>query len=157
MTSPPTRLFLDSSLLVLLVVGMVDPGLIAKHKRTKQFPADAYDLLNEYLLHFECVLITPNTLTEASNLLGQYGEPVRSDLFHMLRNLIERTEETTVASADASQNSAFPRLGLTDAVLLEVISAETPLLTTDLKLHVAALERKGEQSAFNFMHYLFDD
>ena len=155
MTSTSTRLFLDSSLLVLLVVGMVDPGLIAKHKRTKQFPAEAYDLLNEHLLHFDCVLITPNTLTEASNLLGQHREPVRSDLFHMLRNLIERTEEIMVASADASQNSAFPRLGLTDAVLLEVVSAETPLLTTDLKLHFTALERKGEKSAFNFMH-LFD-
>lgn len=155
MTSAPTRLFLDSSLLVLLVVGMVDPGLIAKHKRTKQFPAEAYDLLNKHISYLDCVLVTPNTLTEASNLLGQHGEPMRSNLFHMLRNLLERTEETVVASADASQNSAFPRLGLTDAVLLDVISAETPLLTTDLNLHVAALERKGEKSAFNFMH-LFD-
>ena len=154
MTSVPTRLFLDSGLLVLLVVGMVDPGLIAKHKRTKQFPVEAYDLLNECLLPFDSVLITPNTLTEASNLLRQHGEPVRSDLFHMLRNLIERTEETTVASADASRNSAFPRLGLTDAVLLEVVSAETPLLTTDLNLYVAALESRGEDSAFNFTHWL---
>lgn len=54
MTSVPTRLFLDSGLLVLLVVGMVDPGLIAKHKRTKQFPVEAYDFLNVSCLLTAC-------------------------------------------------------------------------------------------------------
>ena len=52
---------------------------------------------------------------------------------------------------DASRNASFKRLGLTDAVLLEVVSAETPLLTVDLDLYVAALA-KAPNAAFNFRH-----
>ncbi len=155
MISTPTRFFLDSNLLILLVVGLVDPELIARHKRTKKFSVEAYELLSESLQSLDNVLVTPNTLTEASNLLAQYRDPVREELFQMLRNLIERTEETMVASADASRDSAFPRLGLTDAVLLDVVSAETPLLTTDLGLYIASLDRKGENSAFNFNYWIY--
>ena len=56
-----------------------------------------------------------------------------------------------VASLDASNNSAFLRLGLADAALLEKVSAETPVLTVDLGLYLAALER-GEEAAVNFTH-----
>ncbi len=154
MTSVPTRFFLDSSLLVLLVVGMVDLGLIAKHKRTREFTVEHYHLLLEHISSIDKVLITPNTLTEASNLLGQHGEPERSNLFRMLRLLIEKAKETIVASTNASQDSVFPRLGLTDAVLLDVVSTETPLITTDLDLYLAALDRKGDKSAINFTHWI---
>ena len=56
-----------------------------------------------------------------------------------------------VSSTDASSNSMFHRLGLADAVLLEVITAETPLITVDLDLYLAALE-KGQDAAVNFTH-----
>ena len=54
-----------------------------------------------------------------------------SQFFKMLRFLIENSTEVVVASADASRTSAFTRLGLTDAALLEVVSPETPLLTVE--------------------------
>ena len=70
------------------------------------------------------VYVTSNTLTETSNLLGQHGEPERSHLFDGLRFIIHESEEVVVASTVASQNSSFGRLGLADAALLEVISAD---------------------------------
>ena len=69
-----------------------------------------------------------------------------------LRALIEDTEEIVVASRCAVRYRMFGRLGLTDAALLEVASAETPLITVDFDLYGAALA-KGEGVAVNFTHF----
>ena len=143
--------FIDANLLVLLVVGSVDRGLIAKHRRLRDFIAKDYDLLLDLIELVDQVYVTPNTLTETSNLLAQHGEPERSMLLKQLRVIIHESEEVVVASTAASSNSKFHRLGLTDAVLLEVITAETPLITVDLDLYLAALE-KGQDAAVNFTH-----
>lgn len=145
-------MIIDSNLLVLLIVGTTGRELIAKHKRSRQFRADHYDRLIQVIATADRVIVTPNTLTEASNLLGQHGEPERSSFFNVLRNLIEINEEIVVASNTAAQNSAFSRLGLTDAVLLEIVSKSNPLVTTDLELYLAA-EMREEGSALNFWHY----
>ena len=96
-------------------------------------------------------LVTPNTLTETSNLLGLHGEPERSRFFEQLRLIIEGTEEIVVASATASSNNAFTRLGLTDAALLEVATEETPIITVDLDLYLTA-SSSNPGSAINFTH-----
>ncbi len=148
---PPVGLFIDANLLVLLVVGSVGRDLIAKHRRLKEYTAEDYDTLVDVIDRVERVYVTPNTLTETSNLLAQHGEPERSFLFEKLRILIQGSEEVVVASAQASGNSAFARLGLTDAALLEAITAETPLLTVDLDLYLTALAQ-GDEVAVNFTH-----
>ena len=148
----PKKIFLDTNLLVLLIVGVTDRELIAKHRRLKTFDQNDYERLARFLNQIDQVLVTPNTLTEASNLLAQHGEPERSRLFDVLRTLIEEHEEIVVASETASRNSEFRRLGLTDAALLEVISNSNPLITVDLDLYLAAISKESE-SAYNFRHY----
>ena len=148
---PHTGLLVDANLLVLLVAGRTDPGLIAKHKRLKDFTAEDYDHLIDLIGGFGKVLVTPNTLTEASNLLAQHGDPERSRTFGMLRFLIEEAEEIVIASVDAARNRGFGRLGLTDAALLEVVSDATPLVTVDLDLYLEA-SRHAPNAAFNFRH-----
>ena len=69
-----------------------------------------------------------------------------------LQFLIHGSSEIVVASIDASSNPKYQRLGLTDAALLEVATADTPLLTVDFDLYLAALE-SGEERAVNFTHY----
>ena len=98
------------------------------------------------------VFVTPNTLTETSNLLSQHRNPERSLFFDKLKCIIEVSKEVVVTSADASRNNAFKRLGLTDAALLEVATAETPLVTVDLELYLAAVEKGGQDTAVNFTH-----
>ena len=145
----PSALFIDANLIVLLVVGQTGRELIAKHRRTRGFTVEDYERLIRATSRVDELRVTPNTLTEASNLLGQHGEPERSQLLLTLRALIERSPEAVVASADATRRDTFPRLGLTDAALLEVVSADAPLLTVDLDLYVAALAG-GEEAAINF-------
>ena len=81
--------------------------------------------------------------------MRQHEEPERSLLMRRLHFLIHGSREIVVASVDASSHEKFERLGLTDAALLEAVTANTPLLTVDLDLYLAALE-SGEERAVNF-------
>ena len=148
----PVGYFIDTNLLILRVVGDVGRDLIQKHKRLETFTAEDYDNLLDLLGGVTQVLVTPNTLTETSNLLGQHGEPERSQFLDRLKILIENSREVVVASAKASANSAFLRLGLTDSALLEIVSASTPLVTTDFNLYHAAVS-KDPYSALNFTRF----
>ena len=144
-------IFIDANLLVLLVVGATDQALIAKHRRLRTFLVEDYGRLVKLIEQAGQVFLTPNTLTEASNLLAQHPNPERSRFFEVLRRIIGKSEEIIVESKTASRNNAFVRLGLTDAALLEVISEETPLVTVDLDLFVAAFA-EGKVAALNFTH-----
>ncbi len=139
--------FIDTNLLVLLVVGSVDRELIATHRRTRTFTAENYDSLLSVTGKLQ-VFVTPNTLTEASNLLANRRD---TRFLDKLQILIEKSKEIVVTSVTAAHNSAFARLGLTDAALLEVVSTEKPLITVDLELYSAALA-KGEKAAVNFTY-----
>ena len=142
-------LFIDSNLLLLLVVGRCSREIIAKHKRLRTFEARDYDILRDLAARADQVQVTPHTLTETSNLLALHGEPERSRLFDQLRRLIYESKEVAVAGTDAANNRAFRQLGITDAALLEAISKENPLLTVDLGLYQRALKEKPH-SAINF-------
>ena len=148
---PPAGYFIDANLLVLLVVGSVGRDLIAKHRRLRAYTVDDYDTLLDLLAPVDQVFVTPNTLTETSNMLAQHGEPERSRFFRMLRFLIQRSEEVVVASEAAASSGEFLRLGLADAALLEIVTAETPVVTVDLDLYLEAM-RKGQGAAINFTH-----
>ena len=140
--------FIDSNLLVLLVVGSVDPGRITSHSRTRTFTPEDYKRLLSITRKLKSVFVMPNTLTEVSNLLKNKKDP---RFLKKLQILIENSKEIVVASEDASRRSEFVRLGLTDSALLEVISAERPLITVDLELYGAAMA-KGKEAAINFTH-----
>jgi len=146
-----TGFYIDANLLVLLVVGSVGKYLISKHRRLRRFSHDDYDTLTGMIAKVDQVFVTPNTLTETSNLLAQHKDPERSLFFRRLRFVIEESEEVVVASKTASRNNSFLRLGLTDAALLEAITEERPLITVDLDLYLAATA-KGRQTAMNFTH-----
>ena len=146
-----TGFFIDSNLLVLLIVGSVGKDLIAKHRRLRQFSAADYDTLADMISKVDRVFVTPNTLTETSNLLAQHRDPERLRFFDKLRFVIEESKEVVVASKTASRNDSFHRLGLTDAALLEAVTEERPLITVDLDLYLAAIA-KSRNAAMNFTH-----
>ena len=64
--------FLDSNLLILLVVGSESRDLIPRHRRLQHYPSEDYDILLDILQDADQLFVTPNTLTEASNLLRQH-------------------------------------------------------------------------------------
>ena len=147
-------LILDANLLVLLVVGRAAREYIGKHKRLRAYSVSDFDLLIKLLSSASKIVITPNTLTETSNLVRQISEPARAQILLVLRELIARHDEHYRDSRSVSKSDEFPRLGLTDAVLLDIAGQYGTLLTTDLDLYVAAVKRGYK--AVNFNHYRGD-
>jgi hypothetical protein len=169
----------DANLLLLLVVGMTDREFISKHKRLRAFTAEDYDLLQVQLSVATEIIVTPNTLTETSNLIDHIADPARTQIYKKLQALVnfpitkERPQtcrfapgpprgvrklgngpafshERYISSVVVSEKPELSRLGLTDCVLLDVCSSGTPLITVDLKLYLCVLEKGG--MAINFNH-----
>jgi hypothetical protein len=143
-------LVLDSHLLLLLVVGSASREYIAKHRRLREYTEDDFVLLSNLVSSAKNVFVTPNTLTEASNLAGYIADPAREEIYEVFAALIQSTEERYQESNTASQLKEFTRLGLTDAALLQVTGTSHTLLTADLDLYVAASARGAP--AVNFNH-----
>jgi hypothetical protein len=150
---PPSGILLvDANLLVLLVVGLASPEYIARHKRLRAFGAEDFDLLRNLLAAARRVIVTPNVVTEASNLAGQIAEPARARIFAALRTVLEHTQEVYVESRKAAVLGVFPRLGIADAVTLDLLGNDMTLVTSDLDLYLEAA-RQG-RDAVNFNHFI---
>ena len=144
-------LILDANLLVLLVVGLVDPKLISQHRRTQGFVEEDFPLLKQALQAYTTVLITPGILAESSNLLRYDAEPRKSHLMNVFRELLGTYDERHVAANEIAHDGAFVRLGLTDTGILDVLERErASLLTVDLELYLEAAKRTAE--VYNFNH-----
>ena len=140
---------LDANVLVLLVVGLTSRAYIRVHKRLSAYTEGDFDLLQAHANKAPRIVVTPNTITEASNLVRQINEPARTEIMHKLRQLIEKVQEIYVESKRAAQGAIFPRLGITDSVLLSTEFADAELLTTDVGLYVAACSAGWNVTNFN--------
>jgi hypothetical protein len=147
-----TRVAIDTQVLLLLVVGLVDRNFIPSHKRLKQFDTDAFDLLLSVIGGAERIVATPNSLTEVSNLLSQgVSEPLRSALWQGFAVFIKSSIfELYFPTARAAHDQTFAQLGLADCVWLGCIETDTILLTDDLALYNEA--RSRGIAAYNFTY-----
>lgn len=141
----PKPLLIDTNLLVLLIVGRFSPDLISRHKRTRKYSIEDFELLLRIATNAPSLVTTPNVLTEASNLLDDDER-----LQRILALLVNQAQETFVESRTACAQPEFPRLGLADAAILEA-SAGHGVLTDDLGLYLA-LQDRGIES-WNFNHF----
>lgn len=148
------EILVDSNLLVLTVVGSVDRRLISRHRRAKLFTEEHFDQLLYLMGEASRVCVTPNTLTETSNLLD-YGErSLRYEYRSALKGLVESdVVELVVPSEEAVGRMEFLRLGITDCALLALVSADRWLVTTDLDLYLAGLSL-FPGSVVNFTEYV---
>jgi len=143
-------LIIDTNLLILFVVGITSRKYITIHKRLRHFCEQDFDILTQIVERSEQVCITPNTLTETSNLACYIEEPAKSEILTNLIKIVTSSVEVYIRSSDAVQGDYFIRLGLTDSVILNCLSSETTLLTADMDLFLAALNSGNK--AVNFNH-----
>jgi hypothetical protein len=147
---PVKVIVLDANLLLLLAVGLTSRAYISNHKRLQGYEEPDFDLLTG-LIGSAAILVTPNTLTETSNLARQIKEPARTQISRQLRQICTILEEHYVQSSRAAGYKEFLRLGLADAAQLDLAGASHTLLTVDLDLYLAAVGRGLK--AENFNHY----
>jgi rRNA-processing protein FCF1 len=149
-SSRKKKLLVDTNILLLYVVGSLSLDRIARHKRTDTFTIEDYRLLDRLLRESGGIVVTPNILTEVSNLLGHTDEKTRGSLLILLRSLVRISEEHYVRSLEAVEAAEFSRLGLADASILSSPTEDLTVLTDDLHLYLA-LQRRGVE-VINFNH-----
>jgi len=123
------------------------------HKKLKSYTEEDFVLLCNLLSAATEVVVTPNTLTETSNLAAYISDPALTHIFEVLQLLIKSpaTTECLVESELAAARPEFIRLGLTDSALLHIAGDSHLLLTADVGLYLAAL--KDGKKAENFNHH----
>jgi len=146
-------ILLDSNLSVLLCVGLVGMAHIRAHKRLNgQYDETDFVLLRLVIERSRRLVVCPNVATETSNLVRQSGIGLRQAAAEMQRRLIKDAQEFYFESGLAVDDPDYLRLGVTDAVLLQLLAAnqELVLLTVDLDLYLAGANRS--LNVFNFNH-----
>lgn len=142
--------FLDANLLVLLLVGRVNPRRIESFKRTQNFTRHEFALLEILVESFGRPLVaTPHVLSQVSDLTdlsGIEGKLVRQ----LLKATIETIDEKYIAARNLVHHPAFERFGLGDASIAAACEHNLVVLTADVRLHLA-LEGLGHDS-INFNH-----
>ena len=163
MTDPNVRLverycsrgvLVDTNILLLYFVGSYRPDVIPRFKRTCQFTVEDYCLLKDLLARFKSVLTAPNILTEVNSLSGQMPQPTKERYFGQFAKQIELLDEHYLASTAVSQAEEFPKLGLTDSVIMELARDKYLVLTDDWKLYRRRANAGIDVINFNHIRYL---
>ncbi len=144
------RLLIDTNLLVLLVVGLVNRTRIERFKRTRQYTAEDFDLLSREFGSWKSVYTTPHILAEVSNLTDLEGLE-RLQARQILKETISTLTEVGIPSARAVDEPVYQRLGLVDATIAAVARAqECTVLTDDLDLYL--MLQRDRVEVINFTH-----
>ena len=120
---------LDTNLALLYVVGSLDSGRIRRHKRTVGFTVDDFERVSKFVDFFDKKIVTPNILTETSNLLGR-----DKGLLSVLASYIETANEEFFSSKETSVSDGFLYHGLTDAGIAKVAKEKYLVVTDDNRL-----------------------
>ena len=148
-------LLVDTNLLVVLVIGALNPDQVSRHKRTSNYLASDYQLLQSFVDQFKVVVTTPNILTEASNLLEGYAYRGQQ-AFVILERIAQFTHEVFYDSVPTMSTypKSYLKFGLSDAVIHRIAEDNYAVLTDDLNF-CAYLQGLG-LVAVNFNNLLTD-
>jgi hypothetical protein len=144
-------LILDTNVLLLLVVGVHKRERIITYALTRSYTAGDFDLLLRFTELFLRLVVTPNILTEVSNLLGAKEKAYRPEL-ELLPAVMAKFIEIYEPSHPimVNQNKFFLKFGLSDVVSCNIVRQDYAILTDDLNL-CHYLESNGF-AALNFNH-----
>lgn len=148
------NVILDANLVFVLLVGRYNRNILGKRKGTKEYAPEDYDNLVGLLSKYDSIVVTPNVLTECTNLAGENkkGEAALPE-HRVLRELItdgNLIREEYIPSKVAVLHSKYKYLGLSDCCILSLVNKETPLMSVDASLVNAALELNPECVNYNW-------
>jgi rRNA-processing protein FCF1 len=143
-------LLVDTNLLVLYAVGMVNRSRIETFKRTRQYTKADYDFLVRVLGKFKRWYTVAHVLAEVSNLTDLPGAE-RLQARHVLKKTISLLKEVELSSARAAEDLLYQDLGLVDAAIGAAARAHNcAVLTDDLDLYLGLSRDKVK--VFYFTH-----
>ncbi|WP_311276858.1 hypothetical protein [Methylobacterium sp. WCS2018Hpa-22] len=157
----PKLLAIDTNMLLLLVVGLASEAAskpyLEKHKRTQVYNKELFELLQLIISQSSGLLLTPNVLSETSNLMYYISDKqAKNDIAISFKSIVDMTSERFIKSTVATSNANFVFLGLADAVLLEIQTKGIILLTDDFPLYQASVNLGYEVINFSHVREEFD-
>jgi hypothetical protein len=142
---------IDTNLLLVYLVGCINPQLIDKFKRTNsRYCREDFNILDNIISKFSRFATTPNILTEVSNLGGQLNKGAREKFFILFAQFIQKTKEEYIRSSEISKDTHFIKFGITDRGLFELAKTKHLIITDDFKL--SALCNSKGLCSINFNH-----
>ncbi|WP_248724564.1 hypothetical protein [Seonamhaeicola sp. ML3] len=125
---------IDTNSLIILLLGLIDPKLINKHKRTSIYEEQDFNDLLAFIGDFKKLVVLPNVWTEVDNLLNDFNRGHKERYVEEISNTIKTTTEKFLESKIATKSISFFDLGLTDSLLLELSKECELLITSDSSL-----------------------
>ncbi len=149
-----SRLVLDTSPLVVLVVGIIDARQIPRYAGSdyseNHYRALRY-LWDVYSKKPARVVTTSHVLTESLSRLNKMYGRHRTQAREILRNLIADADEPRSESTVLMDSPHYLKLGLTDAAIWEVADERTLVVTADFDLAGVLAQRKAAVQPFRFL------
>jgi len=149
-------LVIDTNLLLVYLVGCIDPQLITKFNKTNsRYCVEDFKILDDLVGNFKKFVTTPNILTEVSNLGGHLKDNAKDKFFALLAQFIQQTPEKYIQSSEISKDELFIKFGITDRGLLELARTEHLIITDDFRLCSFCIKQGFYSINFNHLRYYF--
>lgn len=105
-------ILIDTNILLLFVVGSMNPDLIPRVSRTANFSFQDFQIVEKAIDFFDKKITTTHILTEVSDLID------REEIQEGFRSYIEMAVEQIIGNSQVIRNEMFSKFGLTDAAIL---------------------------------------
>ena len=150
-------LFIDSSPLLLLLVGTYNKSMIKKFKRVKCYNTIDFDILVQFLVRRR-VFVTPGVLAEVSNMAMELKGDGFRKLIETNIDTLKRIGECYITKDIILEAPELKKIGITDTSILiaakenngEILTADHPLFSRCKTIgipstHMMELQSKVEQ------------
>lgn len=145
---------LDCNVFLLLVIGSIDKKHIGLFKRTQIFSEEDYDALIKILSGSQ-IFLTPNVVTEASNLLESYTYNREKLGLSLLKDVCINIPEVYEKSITLTNNNAYLKFGLSDSSIANLCNAGIIAITVDLELYGYLNSKNFKVINFNHLRSLY--
>jgi len=132
-------ILIDSNALILLILGLINQDLIAKHKTTSIYTKRDFEDLLIVIKDLSNLVVLPNIWTEVDNLLNRLSGNYKWPYIEKVKSLVAQTSEQYLKSELGINNDYFISVGLTDSLILELGKKCDLLITADSTLSDIAI------------------
>lgn len=132
-------ILIDSNALILLILGLINQDLIAKHKTTSIYTKKDFEDLLIVIKDLNNLVVLPNIWTEVDNLLNRLSGNYKWPYIEKLKALVSQASEQYLESELGINSDYFISVGLTDSLILELGKKCDLLITADSSLSDIAI------------------
>jgi len=132
-------ILIDSNSLILLILGLINQDLIAKHKTTSIYTKKDFEDLLIVIKDFSNLVVLPNIWTEVDNLLNRLSGNYKWPYIEKVKALVSQISEQYLESELGINSDHFITVGLTDSLILELGKKCDLLITADSSLSDIAI------------------